>query len=99
MKTTTKDMLGLPIARPPTHPGEMLLEEFLVPAGLSQVMLATKMKVPTNRVNELVRGKRGITADTALRLSDIFGTRPQFWLALQANWDLWHALRTRRRAA
>ena len=74
--------------RPPTHPGEMLLEEFLKPLGLSQVEAAARMRMTTNRLNEIVRGKRGITADTALRLGRYFGTSAQFWLNLQTRYDL-----------
>ncbi len=99
MKTTTKENYGLPTLRAPTHPGEMLNEEFLKPLHMTQAELARRMGVSTNRLNELIRGKRGITADTALRLSETLQTRPQFWMNLQANWDLWHAMRDRRRAA
>ena len=84
-------MVGIPTNRAPTHPGEMLLEEFLKPLNLTQTELATRISVPLNRVNEIVKGKRGITADTALRLARLFGMDPQFWLNLQAAWDLYHA--------
>jgi addiction module HigA family antidote len=79
--------------RAPTHPGEMLLEEFLKPLGMSQADAARKMRVSSNRLNELIRKKRGVTAETALRLADLLGTSPEFWLNLQTTWDLWHAYR------
>lgn len=72
----------------PVHPGEVLLEEFLKPLGLSQYRLATDISVPPRRINEIVHGKRGITADTALRLARYFGTSEHFWLNLQARHDL-----------
>ncbi|VAW30058.1 Antitoxin HigA [hydrothermal vent metagenome] len=72
----------------PIHPGEVLLEEFLKPMGLSQNRLALDIRVPARRINEIVHGKRRITADTALRLSRFFGTSPQFWLGLQMDFDL-----------
>ena len=73
---------------PPIHPGETLLEDFLKPLDLTANRLAMKLVVPATRVNDIVRGKRAITADTALRLSRYFGTTPQFWTNLQANYDL-----------
>jgi addiction module HigA family antidote len=81
----------LELKRPPTSPGEMLLKEFLKPAGLTQVEAARRMKIPLNRLNEIINGKRGISADTALRLARLFKMSPEFWMALQADWDLWHA--------
>ena len=72
----------------PVHPGEVLLEEFLKPLSLSQYRLAKDIKVPPRRVNEIILHKRGVTADTALRLSRYFGTSPQFWLNLQSQYDL-----------
>jgi addiction module HigA family antidote len=69
----------------------MLLEEFLRPAGLTQVEAAQRMVIPLNRLNEIINGKRGISADTALRLARLFKTSPEFWMGLQADWDLWHA--------
>lgn len=72
----------------PIHPGEILLEEFLKPLGLSQSALARALMVPPRRVNEIVLGKRAVTADTALRLSRFFGTTAKFWLNLQADYDL-----------
>jgi antitoxin HigA-1 len=73
---------------PPVHPGEVLLEEFLQPIGLSQYRLAKDISVPPRRINEIVHGKRAVTADTALRLARYFGTTPRFWLNLQAQYDL-----------
>ena len=72
----------------PVHPGEVLLEEFLKPMGLSQNRLALDISVPPRRINEIVLGKRSITADTALRLARYFGNSPQFWLGLQRDYDL-----------
>jgi addiction module HigA family antidote len=72
----------------PIHPGEVLAEEFLVPLGLSQYRIAHDLSVPPRRINEIVHGKRGITADTALRLGRYFGTTERFWLNLQARFDL-----------
>ena len=72
----------------PIHPGEILLEEFLKPMELSQNRLAMDMHVPARRINEIVHGKRRITADTALRLGRFFGNSPQFWLGLQMDYDL-----------
>ncbi|WP_322509958.1 HigA family addiction module antitoxin [Anaerolinea sp.] len=72
----------------PIHPGEILLEEFLKPLGISQNALARALRVPPDRINAIVQGKRSITADTALRLARAFGTTPQFWLNLQSRYDL-----------
>jgi len=73
---------------PPVHPGEILLEDFLRPLGLSQYRLAKSLSVPPRRINEIVLAKRAITADTALRLARFFGTSGRFWLNLQAAYDL-----------
>jgi addiction module HigA family antidote len=73
---------------PPIHPGEILLEEFLAPLGISQYRLAKETSVPPRRINEIVHGMRAITADTALRLARYFGTTERFWLNLQAHYDL-----------
>ena len=73
---------------PPVHPGEVLLEEFLAPLGVSQYRLAKDLGVPARRINEIAHGKRAVTADTALRLSRYFGTSERFWLNLQAQYDL-----------
>jgi addiction module HigA family antidote len=72
----------------PVHPGEVLLEEFLKPMGISQNHLAVKISVPAHRINEIVLGKRRVTADTALRLARYFGTSAKFWLGLQMDYDL-----------
>ncbi len=73
---------------PPIHPGEILIEEFLKPMGISQYRLAKDISVPPRRINEIVHGKRAITADTALRLGRFFNMSPQFWLNLQNRYDL-----------
>lgn len=72
----------------PIHPGEVLLKEFLEPCSLSQNRLALAIKVPPRRINEIVLGKRGVSADTALRLAFFFGNSPEFWLGLQMDYDL-----------
>ena len=84
-------MVRVPTHRIPTHPGEMLLEDFLTPMDLSQRDLAEGIHVPYQRVNELVNGRRGITPSTALRLARFFGMSPDFWMNLQQRWDLYHA--------
>jgi antitoxin HigA-1 len=89
---TIRPMVRVPADRPPTHPGEMLREEFLVPLNLSQQALAIAINVPYQRLNEIVRKRRGVTPSTALRLAKVLGTSPQFWLNLQLRWDLYHAL-------
>lgn len=78
----------IPKSRIPTHPGKILLEEFLKPLEMTQVALAKHLEIPIQRVNEIVRGKRGVTPETAWLLSQAFGTTPQFWLNLQMNHDL-----------
>jgi len=84
-------MIHIPTDRQPTHPGEMLLEEFLSPMGLTQRELAEAIHVPYQRVNEIVNQRRGITPATALRLAKFFGMSADFWLNLQLRWDLYHA--------
>jgi antitoxin HigA-1 len=84
----------LPTDRPPTHPGEMLLEEFLKPLGISQSAFAIRLGVSFPRLNEVIHAKRGVTPDTALRLARVTGMSADFWLGLQQDWDLWHALRS-----
>jgi len=79
------------MTRKPTTPGEILLEEFLVPMGLSQSAFARHIGWTQPKVNEIVTGKRGVTPETAMVLADAFGTTPQFWLNLQVAVDLWHA--------
>ena len=86
-------MVRIPTHREPTHPGEMLREEFLNPMGLSQRTLANGIRVPYQRVNELINGRRGVTPGTALRLAKFLGTTPAFWMNLQLRWDLYHAQR------
>lgn len=81
----------IPKLRRPTHPGEILLKEFLEPMGMSQIELAKAMGVPVQRVNTLINGKRGITAVTALLLSRQLKTTPEFWMNLQNAWDLYEA--------
>jgi len=81
----------VPEKRTPTHPGEVLLEEFLKPYGMTQKELARRIGVSYPRVNELIHKKRGVTPDTALRLSRLFGTTPEFWLNLQLAYDLYEA--------
>jgi addiction module HigA family antidote len=84
-------MVRTPTNRRPTHPGEMLLEEFLKPMGLTQRELADGIHVPYQRVNEIINGKRGITPSTALRLAKYFGNTEGFWMNLQFRWDLYEA--------
>ena len=86
--TRKPDWLG-----PAIPPGEILLEEFLKPLGLGQVKAAEQLGISLNRLNEVILGKRGITADTALRLSRLLKTSPQLWMRLQADWDLHEAMR------
>lgn len=83
------DMVRIPSHRSPTHPGEMLLEEFLNPMGLTQRELAAAIHVPYQRVNEIINGKRGMTPATALRLARFFGMSAGFWMNLQLRWDLY----------
>ncbi len=83
--------MRIPSHREPTHPGEMLLEEYLIPMEITQRDLSEAIHVPYQRVNEIVNGKRGITPSTALRLGVFFGGSPDFWLNLQVRWDLYHA--------
>ena len=84
-------MIRVPTHREPTHPGEMLLEDFLKPMNLSQRDVANGIRVSYQRVNELVNGRRGITPATALRLAKYFGNTADFWMNLQLRWDLYHA--------
>ena len=91
-------MVRIPTHREPTHPGEMLLEEFLRPLQMSQRELADRIHVPYQRINELVNRRRGITPATALRLAKVFGNSPGFWLNLQSRWDLYHARRAEQHA-
>lgn len=84
----------LPAQVPPPHPGEILLEEFLVPLGITQSSFAVSLGVSFPRLNELINRKRGVTTDTALRLAQVTGMSADFWLGLQQDWDLWHAMRS-----
>ena len=84
-------MIRIPTHRSPTHPGEMLLEEFLKPMGLTQRELANAIHVPYQRINEIINGRRGVTPSTALRLSRFLGVSPDFWMNLQLRWDLFFA--------
>ncbi|MBW1770233.1 MAG: HigA family addiction module antidote protein [Deltaproteobacteria bacterium] len=86
----------LPKNRPPTHPGEMMLKEFLEPLRITQTELARHLGWPYARLNEIINGRRGITAASALALGEALGTGPEFWLNLQRDWDLWHGLRKHR---
>ena len=81
-------MIRVPTNRTPTHPGEMLLEEFLVPMGLTQRDLANAIHVPYQRINDLVNGRRAATPSSALRLAKFFGNSPEFWMNLQSAYDL-----------
>ncbi|MBR8828941.1 MAG: HigA family addiction module antidote protein [Gomphosphaeria aponina SAG 52.96 = DSM 107014] len=85
-------MVRVPKNRPPTHPGEMLSEEFLTPMGITQRELANAIHVPYQRINELVNGKAGMTPSIALRLAKFFGNSADFWLNLQQRWELYYAL-------
>jgi antitoxin HigA-1 len=76
----------------------MLREEFLVPLGITQAAFATRLEVPLSRLNAIINGKRDVTVDTALRLERVLGMSAEFWLGLQQNWDLWHALRSKEAA-
>ncbi|MBW2552763.1 MAG: HigA family addiction module antidote protein [Deltaproteobacteria bacterium] len=84
-------MVRIPTHREPTHPGEMLLEEFLNPMGITQRELAEKIHVPYQRVNEIINKRRGITPSTALRLAKLFRVSEDFWMNLQLRWDLYKA--------
>ena len=87
----------LPKHRSPTHPGEMLLKEFLEPLGITQLELARHLGWPYARLNEIVNGRRGITADSALAIGDALGTGPEFWIKLQSDWNLWHGRKQHKR--
>jgi addiction module HigA family antidote len=84
-------MVRIPTNRTPTHPGDMLLEEFLNPMGLTQRELANNIHVPYQRINDIVNGRRGITPSTALRLAKFFNMSADFWMNLQLRWDLYFA--------
>ena len=84
-------MIRIPTHRTPTHPGEMLLEEFLKPMGIAQKELAKAIHVPYQRVNEIINGRRGVTPSTALRLGKYFRVSADFWMNIQLRWDLYFA--------
>jgi len=84
-------MIRIPTHRTPTHPGEMLFEEFLKPMGINQRELSNAINVPYQRINEIINGKRGITPSTALRLAKVFGVSADFWMNIQLRWDLYFA--------
>jgi antitoxin HigA-1 len=92
--TNNDNVVGrrLPRNRPPTHPGEMLFEEFIKPLDLTQAEFARRLDVSYPRLNEIIKGRRSVTPDTALRLSRVLGMSADFWLGLQQDWDLWHAM-------
>jgi len=94
LQIITNDAVGrrLPKNRPPTHPGEMLFEEFVKPLDLTQAELSRRLGVSYPRLNEIIKGRRSVTPDTALRLSRVLGMSADFWLGLQQDWDLWHAM-------
>jgi addiction module HigA family antidote len=85
----------LPKNRPPTHPGKMLLMEFLEPMGISQADFAKHLGWTYARLNEIVNGKRGVSANSALAFAEAFKMEPQFWMNLQRDWDLWHEMQER----
>lgn len=83
----------LPKKREPTHPGQMLLKEFLEPMGITQKKFAEHLGWTYARLNEIINGRRGVSAESALAFADAFKMEPQFWLNLQQNWDLWYAMK------
>ena len=85
--------MRIPKHRPPSHPGEILLKDFLEPMGISQRELADAIHVPYQRINEVVNQKRGITPSTAVRFAKFFGNSSEFWLNLQQNWELYYVLK------
>ena len=95
-KSSTTTERRLPTDRPPTHPGEMLRAEFIEPLGVTQTAFALQLGVSFPRLNEIVKGRRSVTPDTALRLARVLGMPADFWLGLQSDWDLWHAMRSDR---
>jgi antitoxin HigA-1 len=92
-------MVRIPTHAPPVHPGEVLVEDYLRPLGMTQVELAKRIKTPFQRVNAIVRGHRAVTPDTALRLAKLFDTTPDLWLNLQQAWDLYQAAHSKSAAA
>lgn len=86
--------MRMPTNRPPIHPGEILLEEFMKPYGMTQTEIARRIGVSRKHISEVVNGRKGISTDMALRLSRLFGTSPELWLNGQIAWDVWHAMRS-----
>ena len=93
-QTTTKKLLNrrLPINRPPTHPGEMLFEEFIKPLNFTIQEAAQHLGISYFHLNEIIKGHSRVTPETALRLSQVFGMSADFWLGLQQDWDIWHTI-------
>jgi len=85
--------MKMPTNRPPIHPGEILLEEFMKPYDMTQTEIAKRIGVSRKHISEIVNGRKGISTDIALRLSRLFGTSPELWLNGQLTWDVWHAIR------
>jgi addiction module HigA family antidote len=85
--------MKMPTNRPPIHPGEILLEEFMKPYGMTQTEIARRIGVSRKHISEVVNGRKGISTDMALRLSRLFGTSPELWLNGQIAWDVWNAMR------
>jgi len=86
-------MIKMPTHREPSHPGEILKEEYLIPLGITQTTLANDLEIPYQRINEILNKKRGITPSTALRLAKYFKTTPDFWMNLQLRLDMYHAMK------
>ena len=89
-------MIRIPTEKPLPHPGEILQKDYLEPLDITQTELAHRLGIPIQRVNQICRGRRAITSDTALRLARLLGTTPEFWLNAQTAWDLWHAIHSER---
>ncbi len=89
-------MIRIPTEKPLPHPGDILKHDFLDPLDITQTELAKRMGVPIQRINQICRGRRAVTPDTALRLARLFGTTPEFWLNAQTAWDLWHVIHSER---
>ena len=98
MKMKQTLAIRIPSHRAPTHPGEILNEEFLVPLGITRSALAAFIHVPSSRVRDIVNQRQGVSTDTALRLAKFFGTSPIFWMNLQLRWDLFHTERSEKRS-
>jgi antitoxin HigA-1 len=90
--TGNYEMSRLPAHRPPLHPGEILMEEFVKPHGLTLTEASKRLRIDRVRLSEIVNGRRGITPNTALRLERLFGSSAAFWLGMQQDFDLWHAM-------